>query len=223
MDIPSFWLTRPAFDFGAHALKLEAMLSDALNDQPLEDADVPVWALLCWLCETQGFVAHGTGRSDIALFEPRQSNDVGWFGDRRAVYAASDGVWAMFYAVMNRPAVSMTISNAAVSFEIGGAFEPRYYFGASRHAVEGRAYRDGWVYLLPSEGFEREPGGTWAATRFVSHHLASLEAVRPAFKVAVRPADFPFLECIHAFDDDELAFRIAGDPNGFPWLDAPKG
>lgn len=219
MSIPSFWLTRPDFDFDAHLKQLEAMLSAALNGQPLEDAGVPVWALLCWLCETKGLVAHGTGSAEIALFEPRQSNDVGWFGNRRAVYAASDGVWAMFFAIMNRPAVAMTVSNAAVSMEIDGVFQPRYYFGASRHAVEGRAYRDGWVYLLPGASFEREPSGTWAGARFKSHHLASLEAVRPAFSVAVTPADFPFLERIHAFDDDALALRVALDPNGFPWLE----
>jgi hypothetical protein len=222
VNIPSFWLTRPDFDFAAHLEQLEAMRSAALNGESLEDANVPVWAFLCWLCESQGFVAHGTGSADIALFEPRQSNDVGWFGNRKAVYAASDGIWAMFFAVMNRPAVPMTISNAAVNIEMDGAFEPRYFFGASRHAVEGRAYRDGWVYLLPGERFEREPGGTWAGVRFESHHLASLEAVRPAFRVAVRPQDFPFLERIHAFDDDELAARVARDPNGFPWLETPE-
>lgn len=223
MSIPSFWLTRPDFDFDAHAKKLEATLKAALNGEPLEDAGVPLWAFLCWLCETQGFVAHGTGNADIALFEPRQSNDVGWFGNRTAVYAASDGIWAMFFAVLNRPDVSMTISNAAISINTGGMLEPRYFFGASRHAVEGKAYRDGWVYLLPETRFEREPGGTWAGTRYESHHLASLEAVRPAFKIAVRPDDFPFLERIHAFDDDELAIRVARDPNGFPWLESPEG
>ena len=218
MSIPSFWLSRPDFEFDAHSQQLEALLSAALNGQQQADTGVPVWALLCWLCETKGFVAHGTGQADIALFEPRQSNDVGWFGNRQAVYAASDGVWAMFFAVMNRPTVAMTISNAAVSIETDGLLEPRYFFGASRHAVEGRAYRNGWVYLLPSASFEREPGGTSAGKRFESHHLASLEAVRPIFKIAVRPDDFPFLERIHAFDDDALALRVARDPNGFPWL-----
>ena len=219
MRLPNFWLTRPDFDFDAHAKQLEAMLEAALNGTPLEEASVPLWAFLCWLCATQGFVAHGTGNADIALFEPRQSNDVGWFGNRTAVYAASDGIWAMFFAVLNRPDVAMTVSNAAISIEIGGVLEPRYFFGASRHAVEGRAYRSGWVYLLPDTKFEREPGGTLAGTRYESHHLASLEAVEPAFKIAVRPEDFPFLERIHAFDDDELAIRIARDPNGFPWLE----
>ncbi len=220
MRLPSFWLTRPDFDFDAHAKQLEAMLEAAQNGQILEDENVPPWAFLCWLCETQGFVAHGTGNPDIALFEPHQSNDVGWFGNRTAVYAASDGIWAMFFAVLDRPNVAMTVSNAAISIEIGGVLEPRYFFGASRHAVEGRAYRDGWVYLLPSASFERESGGTSAGKRYESHHLASLEAVRPAFKINVRPEDFPFLERIYAFDDDELAIRVARDPNGFPWLEA---
>ena len=166
-----------------------------------------------------GQVAHGTGQDDIGVFEPRQSNDVGWFGNRKAVYAASDALWAMFFAVMNRPAVPMTIVNAAISVRLDGRLEPRYFFGASRAALEHGAFREGWVYLLPGVGFEREPGGTQLGVEFESHHLACLEPVRPAFRVAVGPKDFPFLGRIHAYDDDALAASVARDPNGFPWLE----
>jgi hypothetical protein len=220
MNLPEYWRSLPDFDINPHRLNFERALQSALETgMARPPADAPVWAWLNWLCDWGGFVAHGTGQDDIAVFEPRQSNDVGAFGNRRAVYAATDGVWAMFFAVMNRPAVPMTVVNAAISVDVHGTWQPRYFFGASRHALERGAFRDGWVYLLPGAGFEREPGSERGGVRYKTHHCASLEPVRPAFRVAVRPSDFPFLECIHAYDDDELAAQTARNPDGFPWLE----
>jgi hypothetical protein len=178
-----------------------------------------MWAWLSWLCEAQGFVAHGTGQADVTVFEPRQSNDTGWFGNRKAVYASSDALWAMFFAIMNRPAVPMRIVNSAISVWSNGKLEPRYFFGASNSALERGAFRNGWVYLLPGAGFEREPADSSLGFVFESHHLAYLESVRPAFRVSVGPNDFPFLDRIYAYDEDALASAFARDPDGFPWLD----
>ncbi len=219
MTIPEYWLARPEFDLEPHRKDFGVALQEALGTGVGRAPNAPVWAWLSWLCDTQGFVAHGTGRGDIGLFEPRQSNDVGWFGNRKAVYAASDALWAMFFAIMNRPMVPMTIVNAAINVRLQDNFEPRYFFGASRAALERGAFRDGWVYLLPGAGFEREPGGTRLGVVFESHHLARLEPVRPAFRVAVRSGDFPFLGRIHAYDEDALAAAVAGDPDCFPWLE----
>ena len=219
MTIPEYWLTRPEFDLEPHRNDFEFALEEALKTGVGQAPDAPVWAWLSWLCDTQGFVAHGTGQGDIAVFEPRQSNDVRWFGNRKAVYAASDALWAMFFAIMNRPTIPMRVVNAAISVWLNGKLEPRYYFGASLTALERGAFRDGWVYLLPTAGFEREPGGTQLGVVFESHHLAYLEPVRPAFRVAVGHNDFPFLERIHAYDDDVLTARITRAPDGFPWLE----
>lgn len=194
-----------------------AALTTGVAPQP-ETPDLPIWAFLCWLSDERGYLAHGTGQDNIEVFEPRQSNDIGWFGNRRAVYASSDSLWAMFFAIMNRPSVPMTVVNAAVTARLENGPCPLYFFGASRQAVEGRAYRDGWVYMLPATTFEREPGGERFGIPFDSHHCASLEAVAPAFRVRVRPQDFPFLEHIHPYDDEQLEIETKRDPTGFPWL-----
>jgi hypothetical protein len=103
MTIPEYWLSRPEFDLEPYQNDFGFALEEALKTGVGQAPDVPTWAWLSWLCDTQGFVAHGTGQADITIFEPRQSNDVGWFGNRKAVYAASDALWAMFFAIMNRP------------------------------------------------------------------------------------------------------------------------
>ena len=219
MTIPGYWLPRPVFDFESQTESFELALADALETGVGHSPNESTWAWLSWLCETQGFVAHGTGPADIAGFEPRQSNDTGWFGNRKAVYAASDAIWAMFFAIMNRPAVPMRIVNSAVSVRLNGKLEQRHFFGASRGALEQGAFRDGWVYLLPSAGFEREPADTSLGVVYESHHLACLDPVLPAFRVNVRPSDFPCLDHIHAYDDDVFAACFARNPDGFPWLE----
>jgi hypothetical protein len=220
MEIPEYWLTRPEFDFDAHREVFEFALREALQvGVGQSPPDVPVWAWLSWLCEAHGFVAHGTGKADITVFEPRQSNDTGWFGNRKAVYAASDALWSMFFAIMNRPTVPMRIVNSAISVWRNGKLEPRYFFGVSGAALEDSAFRNGSVYLLPNMGFEREPADSSLGFPFESHHLASPEPVRPAFRVPVRPSDFPFLSRIHSYNPEALAASFARDPDGFPWLD----
>jgi hypothetical protein len=219
MGIPEYWLSLPEFDLAPHLNDFEDALSEALKTGVGQAPHVPAWAWLSWLSDTQGFVAHGTGPSDITVFEPRQSNDTGWFGNRKAVYAASDAVWAMFFAIMNRPTVPMRIVNSAISVWKNGKLEPRYFFGASGAALtQVNAFREGWVYLLPSVGFEREPADDSLGFEFESHHLACLDSVRPAFRVPVRPIDFPFLDRIHAYTEDELVACAAG-PDGFPWVE----
>jgi hypothetical protein len=218
MAIPEYWLPRPKFDLEPHRSRFEVALTDALKTGVGHAPNAPVWAWLSWLCDEQGFVAHGTGQPDITVFEPRQSNDAGWFGNRKAVYAASDAEWAMFFAIMNRPTVPMRIVNSAIGVWVDGLLEQRYFFGASGAALtHAEAFRDGWVYLLPDVGFEREPADMSLGFAFESHHLACLESVRPVFRVRVSTIDFPFLDRIHAYDEDELAACIA-DPDGFPWL-----
>jgi hypothetical protein len=219
MVIPDYWLTRPEFDFDAHRSDFASALTEAIRTGVGHAPNAPAWAWLSWLCEARGFVAHGTGQADITVFEPRQSNDTGWFGNRTAVYAASDALWAMFFAVMNRPAVRMRIVNSAISVWSNGKLVPRYFFGVNSAALDHGAFRNGWVYLLPDSGFEREPADSSLGFEFQSHHLASQHSVRPTFRVPVGPRDFPFLEHIHAYNEDALVAASARDPDGFPWID----
>jgi hypothetical protein len=218
MTIPEYWLTRPEFDFAPHRSDFELALAEALETGIGRAPNAPLWTWLSWLCDTHGFVAHGTGNADIAVFEPRQSNDTSWFGNRKAVYASSDALWAMFFAIMNRPTVPMRIVNSAISVWVNGSLEPRYFFGSTQTDQTLEAFRNGWLYLLPSATFEREPADESLGFAFESHHLASLESVRPAFRVSITPSDFPFLDHIHTYDNDALSQHAAGDPDGFPWI-----
>ena len=87
---------------------------------------------------------HGSGDPNIALFEPRQSNDLNDFGNQKAIYAASDGLWAMFFAIVDRDRVT-SITNACVRLEddTGAVHGPLYVFSVSQSALAKSALANG--------------------------------------------------------------------------------
>jgi hypothetical protein len=213
MEIPAYWLRCPEYDLAALENQLETAFQTASRDGSIDDLPMPTWIFLHWLTKHKNLLAHGTGDANIARFLPRQSDDVGWFGNQNAVYAASDGIWAMFYAIMNRPDVPMSISNAAI--RLVNPPQDLYFFSVSDTAMQQQPFRDGWVYFFPRDGFVLEPSPDF----YVSQHWASLAPVVPLFKVAVKPQDFVFLEQIRSHNDEVLWRRANKNPNGFPWLE----
>src|SRR4051794_25651040 len=102
IELPSYFGRRPAADWSpATVAGFERLYAEAVAPGSGVALDytlaAPKWQFLCWLCDTQDVLVHGSGNADIAEFEPRQSNDIEEFGNRQAVYAASDGIWAMYF------------------------------------------------------------------------------------------------------------------------------
>lgn len=180
----------------------------------------PRWQFLCWLADTKDVLLHGSGARDVKKFEPRQAHDVGEFGARRAVYAAGDGIWPMFFAIANRPVVSSLV-NACAHVIDGDRPGPYYYFSVNADALSAGAWRDGCVYVLPRATFEQEPDEQWHGCRVAGTQWASPVAVRPLARLDVRPDDFPFLADVHGHDHAVVERRAAADPDDFPWLADP--
>ncbi|MBB5774909.1 hypothetical protein [Nonomuraea jabiensis] len=215
MDLPSYWLPRPPFSPDGKTLAdFAALLSDAVArgpDKPISyTLAAPKWQFLCYAAEQAGYVLHGSNNPSIERFDPRRSYDSDAFGNRTAVYAASDGIWPMFYAILNRDhPVSMVNSCTDV------AGETCYYFSISRSALDLGPWQEGTVYLLPAEGFEHQP-----PIRGVRQlQVAKLAPARPVAKIRVVPEEFPFLSDVRGHDDVTVQARSAADPEGFPWID----
>ena len=118
MILPEYWLTRPGADLDETTRNaFDELLNTTVNagDCPTIEFTLPYpkWQFLCYLADHHDIALHGSGNADIARFEPRQSNDLNEFGNQKAVYAASDGLWAMFFAVVDRDRVT-SITNACV-------------------------------------------------------------------------------------------------------------
>lgn len=222
--LPDYWLQRPQialddqtrYDFDHLFARLEAAGG---NTRIEYNFTVPKWQFLCYLADEQGVVLHGTGDPNIQVFEPRLSNDLNEFGAQTAVYAAGDGLWAMFFAILDREQYSMSTSNACIRLvdETGQVSEPRYVFSISQDALRQQPWRTGTVYVLPRETFANQPSLRFGPYEVRIPQLASLVPVKPLAHLVVYPEDFPFLKDIRAIDDARLHEYGQAMQTGAPW------
>ena len=114
----------------------------------------PRWQFLCWLADEKPIVLHGSGDPDISEFEPRQSNDIEEFGNRKAIYGARDGLWPMYFAIVDRVHHRMSLVNSCVRLAEPAALAGSYYFfsiGSTGEApLPDAPWHHGTVYVLSS-------------------------------------------------------------------------
>jgi hypothetical protein len=227
MILPDYWLTRPSVDFDERMhTAFDDLWKTALDTGGCPAIHYslpwPKWQFLCHLADLHGIALHGSGNPDIDIFEPRQSMDLTEFGKQKAVYAAADGLWAMFFAIVDRERVE-SITNACVRLadETGSLHGPYYVFSVSRSALPKQPWRTGTVYLLPQSTFTIQPPMEFGAYQVHIAQLASLEPVRPLAKLTVTPADFPFLMQIRGHDDQRLQEYANALQTGAPWPSDP--
>ncbi|QII21699.1 hypothetical protein [Deinococcus wulumuqiensis] len=220
------WMLRaPAYDLSpadeeacqaALGVKTAALLPEAL----------PRWVFLRWLAE-QGFLLHGSPVNDLKELHPadkayRQPDE---FSNTIGVYAASDGIWAMMYALRNPQTTQM--SDMCLRLREEGQWSEMLYFMslAPRQGQVNRAEElltRGSVYVLSREGFQSSPPYHHSGLGEVQEsHWVSPSPVRPLFTVPVQPADFPLPVRLH--DRATVDARCRADPWGFPWLTAHPG
>ena len=223
MMLPDYWLTRPNANLDKKAqLAFDELLNRTLNmgDCPTIQFTLPwsKWQFLCHLADHHDLAMHGSGDPNIALFEPRQSNDLNEFGNQKAVYAASDGLWAMFFAIVDRDRVR-SVTNACVRLadEAGTLQGPYYVFSISQSALPNQPWRTGTVYLLPRKTFTGQPPIAFASYQVHIAQLASFVPVQPLAKLTVTPDDFPFLRQIRGHDDERLQDYATALQTGAPW------
>lgn len=228
MPLPDYWLSRPRLTLTRKAHQaFETFYAQQVRRARgawLERPPLPKWAFLCWLCDAKGHLLHGSGTPDITRFEPRQPNDDSpdEFSKQKAVFASSDGIWPIFYGVIDRTEYRLRMLVGVLQFGIDEKrlSGMRYYFSVTESVLKQNPWREGVVYILPKEGFERQPPYEFAGRRVLEPHWANAHPVAPLAKLRVTPADFPFLEQVRGHDDDEVMAKAAKDPYGFPWLES---
>jgi hypothetical protein len=205
--LPDYWIERPPFS----ATRATEAAVDAFLERAEADVDaflremprVVRWQFLCSLAARRRIAFHGTGDPGIERFEPREPLDFAPFGRQRAVFATSDPIWAMFYAIVDRTRHELTLNNGCLVLEDTG--DAYYYFSVSRQALPLRPWRAGYLYLLPADTFVEQPGGEYAGRPAHIPQLASPVAVKPFARLRVAPRSFPFLDRIRGHDDERLA------------------
>jgi hypothetical protein len=226
MQLPRYYLPRPAFHLDAATIAAcEALWADISTSSQLSELHytlpIPRWQFLCYLTDHKPVVLHGSGNPHLTALEPRQPNDVLEFSNRHAIYAASDGIWPIYFAILDRDQYPMSLTNAClrVGTANGTQSDPFYFFSISQAALQHRPWRNGTIYLLPRATFEAQPPIAADDAEIHVMQWASAEQVNAIAKITVTPDDFPFLAQIRGHDDLVQRQRISANPDGFPWVD----
>ncbi len=166
----------------------------------------PIHAFVQWAMDLDHFIFHGSNRRDIEEFQPIRTSielmDHGERGNLGAVYGTHDGLWAMFFAVIDRNRLRGSIRNGVSRWQApDGRTKDTYQFSIHHECLPDRPYTDGALYLLARDTFERLP---FYAGGPPSDEWASPVPVRARAWIAVEPDDFPFLERLAGHDDGPL-------------------
>lgn len=165
-----------------------------------------VHELVQWLMGRDEFIFHGSKKTDIESFQPRRtslelSNYAG-HGNLGAVYGTHSGLWAMFFAVVDREKMASIRNGFAtyVSSETGEE-QDLYRFSVSLSSLPDNPFSPGALYVLPRASFERIRFGEEGP---FTNEWGSPEPVQPIARFMIRPEDFPFLDRVGGHDDGEL-------------------
>ena len=176
-----------------------------------------------YLCETREVVLHGSQVVGIDVVEPRQADDIRAFSNQRAIYATTDGIWVIYFAIIDRKKYSpMSLFNSC--FRAGvlpdQLSDPMYFFSISHSALLQKPWCEGAVYILPRQSFTQEAAQHVQGIDVVFPHWINGSPTRLIAQLIVGPQDFPFLDQIHGHNDEKLVQLATTDPNGFPWPEA---
>jgi len=225
MEASDFLLPRPPFD------KLQVK-QNAFEDlwKSIHKGDFinyqlpyPKWQFLSYLCETKELVLHGSQKQDIGVVEPRQANDIRAFSNQRSIYATTDGIWVIYFAILDRkkyPEITLFNSCLRAQISTNKFSDPMYFFSITHSILLQKPWCKGMIYILPRQFFEIEPSHQMQGIEIVFPHWISSFPTDPIAKLQVGPMDFPFLAQIHGHNDNKLVQLYTANPNGFPWPEA---
>lgn len=160
-------------------------------------APYPKYEFLTYLVNHHPVLVHGSNNCAIAVFAPRRQTDYAgrWI---EAVFAASDGIWPMFFATVHRKPYPWLLRNGCQRItESTGHSYKQYHFSISRTLYHDHPWTDGMIYILPRESFKQIEDESGALTE----EWASPVPVQPLARLAITPQDFPFMAAVQSHDD----------------------
>lgn len=165
----------------------------------------PKHEFLRYLAGQEEIIFHGSGDPHIDEFRTVRTSvelrDKTGRGNLQAVYGTHDGLWPMFFAIVDRGQLSGSIRNGVDYYENdAGQQITVYHFSVNKEMLPNQPWRTGTIYFLPRVTFRRLP----ISDEAMSNEWASETAVKPIARLHLEPEDFPFLDQIGGHDDSEL-------------------
>ena len=184
---------------------LEEALSQADGDWIDYDLPYPRHEFVQFVTAREVVIFHGSNNQQIESFIPVRKSfelrDETGRGNLQAVYGTHDGLWAMFFAVVDRDRLRGSIRNGVAYFtNAQGDVLTAYNFSVNHEQLDEKPWREGALYLLPRESFRR----LQLTEHAYSNEWACEQEVAPLAKLPVSPEDFPFLDRVAGHDDSEL-------------------
>lgn len=187
----------PAVSVDAETEAQFAAAADALLAGETTDIPAPRLDFLRWLAENRAVVFHGSPVGDIReLSTERKSRDTTTWGDLQAVYASSDPVWAIYFALLPCDNGWTGTKNGSFGPAGGPLYPRRYFFLHNRGSASPNRFGPGSLYVLPPDSFVADEPLLGVLD---TAHLVSLTPVRPLARIDVTPDDFPFRDRIRYY------------------------
>ncbi len=186
-----------------------ALLDEVLGgDGRLLDYDLPYpkHEFLRYLAAQELFIFHGSANPDIDEFRTRRTSmelkDKSGRGNVQGIYGTHDGLWPLFFAVVNRSKITGSIRNGVEYYQNDDGDEVAvYHFSINHEWLDKEPWRSGTLYVLPRKTFRQMP---MSAGGGLSNEWVSEVPVKPLVRIAIAPEDFPFLAQVGGHDDSEL-------------------
>ena len=191
-------------DQGNHEI-LEDIYLSLFGQNDLQVVELPdnisAADFLYFLVNKQEFLFHGSNQSNIDMLTPRIQEN--YRGDEiSAVFASSDAIWAMFFAIIDRERYQGSLRNGSFLLSRPGEMSERYYFfSINREMLGNSPWRSGSVYILLRDSFNQSRTGI---VRF--DEWFSKEPVTPIAKIDISSRDFPLFERVGTHNEGESIY-----------------
>jgi hypothetical protein len=221
MEAPSYLIPSPKFDLtpAKKAAFEDLWLSTSIGRFINYHLPYPKWEYLSFLCETRELVLHGSQNLNIGEVEPRQAIDKRAFSNQRAIYATTDGIWVIYFAILDRKSYpEMSLFNSCLRARVAAdqLSDPLYFFSINHSALLQKPWCEGAIYILPRQNFIQEAPQQIQGVEIIFPHWISTLPAKPIAKIMIGPMDFPFLEQIHGHNDEKLVELYTSNPEVFP-------
>jgi hypothetical protein len=190
--------------------KFEKLLQTSLEDAQGQWIDYelpyPKYEFVQYSTTRDQIIFHGSNNTEIENFQPIRKSlelrDETGRGNVQGVYGTHDGLWAMFFAIVDRQRLQGSIRNGVMYFQNRATGEQiaAYNFSINQEQLDERPYTAGALYFFPRETFTR----LQLTQESYANEWASEQPVKPLAKLHLQPDDFPFLDQIVGHDDTEL-------------------
>jgi|SRR5699024_7294058 len=174
----------PKMDFSTNEIaEYNKLISKVYEGQLFpKDLSFPKYRFLQYISLHGDFIFHGSNNLDIDIFKPQEQT---LFNGKKtkAVFASSEPIWSMFYAVLDRSKLVGSIRNGCLVYKN----KKYHYYSLNKSTMEKDPWTSGKLYILPKNVFKLADNNNIHFDEWISHDF-----VKPINHLEIHPDDFYF-------------------------------